>query len=173
MKRKNLVYTVYAALFAALIFVGTYAFKIPTPVGYIHLGDGFIFIAAALLPTPFALGAALVGAGLSDLVAGFPLWVAPTVIIKCACALCFTSKKIKIFCARNIIALAASAAITVGGYYFFGALIYSSFVTPLYEIAFNLIQSVAGIIIFSVFGIFFDKTPALRKVIGKARDKTE
>ena len=41
---------VYGALFAALIFIATYLFKLPTPVGYIHLGDGFVFIAAAVLP---------------------------------------------------------------------------------------------------------------------------
>ena len=165
MKGNNLFKIVCTALFAALIFVGTYFFKLPTPVGYVHLGDGFIFIAAAILPAPFALIASALGAGLSDLIAGYPLWVAPTIIIKCACAICFTSKKFKFFCVRNVIALAASAAITVVGYYLFGALIYGDMIAPLYEILFNLVQSGAGIALFSVFGIVFDKTPALRKLV--------
>ena len=165
MKQKNLYRMIYASMFAALIFIGTYFFKVPTPVGYVHLGDGFIFIAAALLPTPFAAGAALVGAGLSDLVAGYPLWVAPTIIIKCACVLCFTCKKRKFFCVRNVIALAAAAAITVVGYYIFGALIYGNMITPVYEIAFNAVQSAAGIALFAVFGIAFDKSNALKRAI--------
>ena len=32
-----------AALFAALIFLGTYALRIPIPSGYIHFGDGFLY----------------------------------------------------------------------------------------------------------------------------------
>ena len=130
-----------------------------------HLGDSFIFIAASLLPTPFAAGAAIIGAGLSDLASGFPLWILPTALIKCACALCFTSKKEKMFCRRNVIALAASALITVGGYYVFGALIYGDPIAPLYEIPFNAVQSIAGIALFTAFGFGFDKSPALKRLI--------
>ena len=53
----------FAALFAALIAVFTaYLFHIPIKIGantaYLHFGDAFIFIAASLLPTPYAVSAA-------------------------------------------------------------------------------------------------------------------
>ena len=64
---KQLIYVVMAALFAAIITVVTaYVLRIPTGNGYIHLGDSFIFLAASLLPLPYAIAAAAVGAGLAD-----------------------------------------------------------------------------------------------------------
>ena len=60
---KQLIYVVMAALFAAIITVVTaYVLRIPTGNGYIHLGDSFIFLAASLLPLPYAIAAAAVGA---------------------------------------------------------------------------------------------------------------
>ncbi|CDG01693.1 ECF transporter S component [Clostridium chauvoei] len=54
-KTKRIVLT---ALFAAIICITTaFIFHIPTGMngGYIHIGDAFIYIAASLLPTPYAI----------------------------------------------------------------------------------------------------------------------
>ena len=77
-----------AALFAGAIAVTTaYLLHIPIPTGgYIHLGDALIYLAACLLPAPYAVGAAMVGAGLADLLTA-PLWVVPTLLIKAIVAL--------------------------------------------------------------------------------------
>ena len=82
---------VLAALFAAAIAVTTaYLLHIPIPTGgSIHLGDALIYLAACLLPVPFAVGAAAVGAGLADLLTA-PMWVIPTLIIKAIVVLPFT-----------------------------------------------------------------------------------
>lgn len=50
---------VLAAFFAAIIFLGTFIIKIPIPNGYIHFGDGFIYVAAPCCrcPTPWAAAA--------------------------------------------------------------------------------------------------------------------
>ena len=99
---KQLIYVVMAALFAAIITVVTaYVLRIPTGNGYIHLGDSFIFLAASLLPLPYAIAAAAVGAGLADALTA-PIWVIATVIIKSLIVLPFTSKKDKIINARNL-----------------------------------------------------------------------
>lgn len=166
MKHKPIFLTVYTALFAALIFVATFTLKVPTPVGYVHLGDGFIFIASAILPLPYALAAAAVGAGLSDLVGGYAAWIATTIIIKCICALCFTNKKKKFFCARNVIALGLATVVTVVGYYLFGVIVAgNNFIAPLAEIPFNAVQSAAGIVIYCVFGLFFDNNKSVRNFL--------
>lgn len=70
MKRnKKLFQLIYAAVFSALIFVVTaYLPHIPTAAGYVHLGDGLIFIAAALLNAPYAIVAAALGASLRPFV---------------------------------------------------------------------------------------------------------
>ena len=68
---------------AALVFVMTYFPKVPVPVtgGYIHLGDGAIFLAGMLLG-PLAVASAAIGSALSDLVGGYVPYVLPTLVIK-------------------------------------------------------------------------------------------
>ena len=58
------------ALFAALITIFTaYIGHVPvgTNGGYIHFGDSLIYIAAAVLPMPYAFAAGAIGGGLADL----------------------------------------------------------------------------------------------------------
>ena len=78
--------TVTAAM-AALVFLGTYVFKIPTISGYIHLGDCMILLTVVLFGTRKGAAAGAIGAGLSDLLGGFAYWVLPTILIKCMWAL--------------------------------------------------------------------------------------
>jgi hypothetical protein len=56
-----------AAIFTALVFVVTAYLHIPTNNGYIHVGDGLIYLAACILPLPYAMavgaGGALLGGG--------------------------------------------------------------------------------------------------------------
>ena len=52
------------AIFAALITIMTaYVCHIPVPIagGYLHFGDSLIFLAATILPRPYALAAAAIG----------------------------------------------------------------------------------------------------------------
>ena len=72
------------AMMAALIFAGTYTFKIPIAItgGYTHLGDSAIFVGVMLLGRKDGALAAALGAALSDLLSGAMLWVLPTFIIK-------------------------------------------------------------------------------------------
>ena len=61
---------VLTGLFAALICLFTaYICHIPLGAngGYLHFGDTLIYVAAALLPQPYALLAAAIGGGLADL----------------------------------------------------------------------------------------------------------
>jgi uncharacterized membrane protein len=71
-------------LMAALVFVGTYCFKIPSPLtmGYTHLGDCMIFLAIYLFGWKRGAMAGAIGAALSDLLGGFMIWVVPTFLIK-------------------------------------------------------------------------------------------
>jgi uncharacterized membrane protein len=72
-------------IMAAIIFIATYALKIPMYTGYIHLGDGFILLSGAILGWPAVLAAA-VGSMLADLLAGFTVYMLPTFLIKGAVA---------------------------------------------------------------------------------------
>ena len=70
------------ALMAAIIYVFTAYIHVPSHTGYTHVGDGFLYLAASLLPAPFAAAAGAIGAGLADLLSGYGIWAPGTVIIK-------------------------------------------------------------------------------------------
>ncbi len=108
-QRENLRLLTTTALFAAAITVMTaYMLHIPLPTGgYIHLGDALIYLAACLLPVPYAAAAAAIGAGLADLLTA-PMWVLPTLVIKAVLVLFFTSKSERILCPRNWAAVVAA-----------------------------------------------------------------
>ena len=75
---------VTTALMAALIFVATFLIKIPNPAtgGYSHMGDCMIFLAVVFLGRKNGSMAAGIGGALSDFLAGAPVWILPTFIIK-------------------------------------------------------------------------------------------
>lgn len=148
---------VMAAVFAAMIYVMTAFLHVPTHQGYIHVGDGVIFLAAALLPAPYAAAAGAIGAGLSDYLSGYALWIIPTVMIKSSTALLFTGRKPTIITKRNILALLPAMVLCVGGYYLAGSLIYGSFITPLADIPTNLVQSAASSALYIFLGLALDK----------------
>lgn len=82
MKKLNVQKLTLCGVMAALVFVMTYFPKIPVPVtgGYVHLGDGAIFLSVLLLG-PLGIPAAAVGSMLSDLIGGYMVYVLPTFLI--------------------------------------------------------------------------------------------
>ncbi|MGN0537328.1 MAG: TIGR04002 family protein [Acutalibacteraceae bacterium] len=160
---KNIVLT---ALFAAMIYVLTAFLKIPTATGYIHIGDSMIYLAAAILPMPYAMAAGAVGAGLSDYLSGYLIWVLPTMIIKALTAMCFTRKSEKIICVRNIIGIIGALVLCVGGYYLAGGILENNFISPLAEMPTNAIQALASAFLFVVLGFALDKMSFKTKVLG-------
>lgn len=152
---------VITALFGALIFVVTaYILHIPTLAtgGYIHLGDAFVYLAASMLPTPYAIAAAGIGEALSDALTGSVMYALPTLLIKSAMALCFTSAGAKIISKRNMAASVAAGVICVAGYYFTEVILYHNFVSPLTEIPANLIQASASAVIYLLAGKALDRS---------------
>ncbi len=151
---------VMTALFAALIFLVTaYILHIPTPAtgGYIHLGDAFLYLAASILPTPFAIAAGGIGEALSDALTGSVVYALPTLLIKSAMVWCFSSAGKKIITKRNIAAAITAGAICIVGYYLTEAVIYHSFISPLVEIPANLIQVGASAAIYFMIGNALDR----------------
>jgi uncharacterized repeat protein (TIGR04002 family) len=151
---KNLKNLCLSGIFAALIFAVT-MLHIPVGNGYIHMGDAVIFLCASILPQPFALGAAAIGGGLSDLISGYPMWIIPTVIIKAVITLSFKNSK-KIITPRNIIACLLALIISVGGYFTAEMIIYN---TPqaVLSIPANIIQIVISVVVYTVAGVTIDR----------------
>ena len=104
------------AMFTAIIVVMTTCFQIRTVNdGYIHFGDGLIYLAATILPMPYAMLAGAIGGGLADLLTA-PAWTVATVIIKSLIVIPFTNKAATILSKRNIAAPIISYFISATGY---------------------------------------------------------
>ena len=153
------------AIFAALVYVVTAYLHIPTYNGYVHCGDGFIFIAACLLPMPYSVIVGVLGAMLADLLTGFAIWAPGSMIIKGLLALLFTCKSNKILTVRNLIMLLPAALISAGGYYLYEVLITGSFVASLAGIPGSLTQAAASSTVFVVLGIALDRSNAKKKLL--------
>ena len=151
-------YITLAGLFAALIALFTaYILHIPAgPNGYIHLGDALIYLAAALLPAPYAMAAGAIGGGLADLLTA-PMWAPATIIIKILIVIPFTSKHNKLLAKRNLIAPVIAMLITITGYYFAELILYGKETAFLVSVTSNSIQGLGSAAVFYILGAALDK----------------
>lgn len=162
-KLKNIV---TAALFAAIISVTTLFphIGIGTAGGYIHIGDTFLYLAASILPGPYAMLAGGVGAAMADILSGSALWALPTLIIKPLMAACFTSTHKSILCRRNLVALLPAGLICIVGYYLAEALLFWNFIAPLYSIPMGILQPLASAVLYTALGAALDKAGMKRRL---------
>lgn len=148
MKTESIKRLVYGGLLAAVIAVLTFSVKLPVPVthGYVHPGDGAIFLAAALMG-PYAAVPAAVGSALADLLGGYYIYMLPTAIIKGAMGL--ISGRMMRECrvtVRNVLVFVLCELIMTGGYFLFECVIYGAAAAAGALIP-NLIQGAAGVLL--------------------------
>ena len=162
---KKLRQIVWTAVFAAAIAVTTaYILHIPLPTGgYIHLGDVLIYLCACLLPTPWAMAAGAVGAGLADLLTA-PMWLLPTVIIKALICLPFTGKHDRILCPRNVAAIFISGLLSPA-LYGVANIVFAGTVTAfLPQFLGTLIQTAGSGAVFAVLVLAVDRLGLKRRL---------
>ena len=164
-------YIALTGVMAALITLMTaYICHIPVGVngGYVHFGDSLIYLAAVLLPTPYALAAAAIGGGLADLLTA-PMWTVATVIIKMLITIPFTNKSKKIVTPRNVIATVIAYLISGVGYFFAEYILFGTWSVFLVSMSQSLIQSGGSAIFFIVFGLALDKVHVKTKFLESER----
>ena len=138
------------SMLAALIFVATSFFKLPVSLtqGYIHLGDGFILLGAALLGSPAVIAAAL-GSALADLLGGYTVYILPTFIIKGlvgAVAVWTLAKERPIW--LRIVGLTAAEAVMVLGYFLAEWLVLGyGWAAAVGAVIPNIMQGISGVVI--------------------------
>lgn len=160
MKNSKLKTLAFTGMFAALVFLATWAIHVPAGLngGYVHFGDSLVYLAASMLPLPYAMAASAIGAGFSDMVSGAPLWILPTVIIKSLCCMPFTYRNAHIICRRNMVALFIAALITLFGYGSVSAVMAGNIVAFLADVPNSLIQSAGSALCFVVIASALDRT---------------
>ena len=166
-KLKRIVLT---GLFSALIFVFTAYIHVPTGSGYTHAGDGLIYLAACMLPTPYAVAAGAFGGALADGLSGYPVWIPATIVIKAVTALFFSKNTDRIICRRNLLAIVPSLAVCVIGYSVYEAVfIAGGFNIGALGAAFSqfpsyVIQVAASTALFVASGTALDKAGIKKKI---------
>lgn len=165
MKQQKTKLMCLTGLLTAIVFIFTAYFHIPSHTGYTHVGDGFIYLAACMLPFPYAAAVGALGALLSDCLTGYGIWAPGSVVIKTAACLCFSSRSHKMICARNLLGLIPAWILCVGGYYLYEALITGNLVAPLAGIPGYITQSALSSVVFVALGLALDKINAKERIM--------
>lgn len=160
MSSRKTKYLAVSALFAALITAaGMIHLPIYSSQGYIHLADGIMYLAASVLPFPYAAMTAVTGGVLSDLLSGYFNWIPFTAIIKLLNIIPFLIfKKGKSNTLKAIIASVISGIITCVMYLFASRILYGNMGAAIADLPGNAIQAAAGAVIF----ILLRSVPALK-----------
>jgi len=153
-------------LMTALVFVGTYFFKIPTAFGYTHLGDCMIILTVCLFGTRRGVLSGAIGAGLADFIGGYAVWVLPTMILKALWALIlgtFMYRLMPNFKFSWLIGAVTGGIVHTIGYVLVNVAFYGSAAASV-EILPNSIQSAAGVILGGIAYLALSKSPAVKNL---------
>lgn len=164
-RKSNVLRLAYSGMLAALIFVATYFFQIPVSLtqGYIHLGDGFILLGAAMLGST-AIPAAALGSMLSDLLGGYTLYILPTFLIKGAVAAvavrCYAKQR-PLW--QRVTLLIAAELVMVAGYFVMEWLVLGyGWAAALGAVIPNLVQGLSGVVIALILTPLVGRVKVLR-----------
>ena len=172
-KSDNTLIFVTTAMMTAMVMIATTFFKIPNAMGYIHLGDGFVLLAAIILPKKYACFAGGVGAGLADIYGGYAVWAPWTLVIKIVMVLIvqlffdFLMKrasngkhiaKIAGIPFAELFAYVLAVLWTVSGYYIAQGFISGNWIAPVVDVPGNVLQAAVGSIIAILVSVTLGKT---------------
>lgn len=171
--KTNLLVT--TAMLTALTTVATMFLKFPIAVGYIHLGDALVMLAAMILPRRYACFSAGIGATLADIFSGYAVWAPFSLIIKIVMVIILQTAFSKIqkrtssgehitniakIPATEFISIIIGAVWTVAAYYVAEGLLYHNWITPAAGIQFNILQVVVGAVTAIIISTMLYRTPA-------------
>lgn len=148
-------------MMASLVLLATWLLKVPGIIGYVHLGDGVIFLSAMLLGNYAALIAGI-GSALADWLAGYQQYIVATFLIKAAMGLLVAWLARPGKQKRNLLAFLVAELVMVAGYFLFEAFFITNWRGAAGNIPFNLMQGAAGIALGMVFSLYL---PHLKKKI--------
>lgn len=149
---------VYAGLFAAMTALLTSMFHIPVGNGYIHCGDAVIYLAAAVLPLPYAVGAAAIGGMTADLLAGYVSYALPTFVIKGLLAVVFHAVGGRtLLDARRVAGMVLCGIASIIGYWITAVILYGGWAAQLIGTApGNAVQAVGSGIVYAVIAFSWE-----------------
>lgn len=134
------------ALVASVVLVATMFLKVPTPTGYVHLGDGVIYGAALAFGPTFAAISGAIGSSLADILGGYAMWWPWTLVIKGVAGWVIGKVGYNQGRAKQLLAMVLGAAWTIAGYALGTSIMYSPS-AAIAESLGNVVQTGSGIVI--------------------------
>ena len=159
---------VFTSLFMALIIVCTAYVSVPLPlVGYVHLGDAFIFLATFILG-PLGVVAAGLGSAIADIIV-YPAYAIATLVVKSLMSItayamyCVLKKLLKKTIISEILAGIVGTIVMALGYFIFEFIwILPGSISVAVNIPFSLLQGAIGVAIAVPIMRLLEKTKLLR-----------
>lgn len=168
--RDKTIKIILAGLMMAMIVVATMVIVVPTPSGYIHLGDAMIFLSVLILGWRYGAVAAGVGSALADILVGYAVWAPWTLFIKGIMAAVMgifllkamkkPGKAILGVPIYQLLGMILAGCFMVTGYYVAQGIIYGNFISAIVGIPLNIIQFGVGTVIATLLAAALYKTPA-------------
>lgn len=170
-KTRNII---MAALMAAMTCIATMIIKVPSPTGYIHLGDGLVLLSGIILGPLYGGAAAGIGSMFADLLLGYAGFAPATLIIKALAAIVgsviyhfiyhlISQKKLKPI--ATIAAGICGGIVVTSGYFIFeGYIMGLGFAAAFSGVPFNLVQNAFGIIVSTFLLPFLIKVPVIKEM---------
>lgn len=119
-----------------------------------------ILLVGVFFGARYGMVAGGIGSALADVLSGYSHWAPFTLIIKGLMAGCWqdcirAGSRAKFYTGRNLLAAVVGIAWMVFGYFIGGGILKSSFAVAATSIPENIVQGVAGAVIFFVVGAAF------------------
>lgn len=169
MKKNKTKQLILTALFTSLTMVATMFIRIPLPLGYVNLGDAFVFLSVFLLGPIYGTVAAGVGSAVADLL-GYITYAPGTLLIKSAMAfIAYLLHKLLLKATKKPL-LAETVAGVVGtvvmtaGYFVYETLFFSTAVVAILNAPWTLLQGGVGVAISITVMRILSATKMLEKI---------
>lgn len=152
-------------VFAALVTIGTMLIRIPSPAGYIHIGDSLVYLSGLLLGPVLGAVASAIGSGIADMF-GFIEYVPATIIIKGLDAFMTSIVFFAIYKRMKgtggvIIGFLLGAffggLVMIGGYFLYDTVL-KGLAVAVASISYNVVQAIGGAIVGLPVIIALEKT---------------
>ena len=169
MNKNSIKKLVFSALFTALITISTMFIRIPLPLGYVNMGDAFIFLAVFILGPLYGTLAAALGSAIADIV-GYVVYAPGTLIIKTLMAVTtyyiyhglrtLTNKNVL----AEIIAGLVGSVVMALGYFLYETLFFETAAVAILNAPWNIVQGIVGIALAVAVMRVLEKTKLIYKL---------
>ncbi|MBE6955112.1 MAG: ECF transporter S component [Ruminococcaceae bacterium] len=159
-----------AGLFAALCCVMTMVIQIPSPTGYVNLGDCMVLLGAVALGPVYGTAAGAVGSALADILLGWAAFAPGTFVIKGGSALIaallfglIRHPNSKVGVLMQIVFFVLAELWMAVGYFVYESLILGYGMAAVESIPGNLMQGLVGVVLAVILHRLMAKTPLFNK----------